>query len=52
MNYTPQERLVRLWELAAEDPDCQACQKELLEAKEQLERSTAPLRATSARMST
>lgn len=41
MNYTPQERLVRLWELAAEDPDCQACQKELLEAKEQLERSTA-----------
>ena len=41
MEYSPAERLVRLWELAAEDPDCQACQKELLEAKEQLERSTA-----------
>ena len=41
MKYTPDERLVRLWELAAKDEDCQACQQELLEAKERLEAHTA-----------
>lgn len=41
MEYTPAQRLARLWELAAQDPDCQLCQKELLEAKEQLEKHTA-----------
>ena len=41
MEYTPTERLARLWALAAEDPDCQFCKNELLEAKERLEKHTA-----------
>ena len=40
MNYTPQERLVRLWKLVEQDPDCAACQAELQEVRQLLEDRT------------
>ena len=40
MEYTSDERLVRLWELAYQDPDCQACLNELMQARARLEAHT------------
>ena len=40
MNYTPQERLVRLWKLVEQDPDCAACQTDLQEVRQLLEERT------------
>ena len=37
MEYTPTERLARLWQLVWEDPDCAACQTELDSARAILE---------------
>ena len=43
MEYTPTERLARLWQLAREDPDCAACQTELDTARAVLEAHTDSL---------
>ena len=40
MEYTPMERILRLWELMLRDPDCLACEKEMEEAKQRLEQRT------------
>ncbi len=40
MKYPPLYRVVKLWELVNQDPDCLACQKELREAKKRLEERT------------
>ena len=37
MVYTPQERLVQLWKLAEEDPECVACQAEMQQTQQLLE---------------
>ena len=29
MEYTPQQRMDRLWELARQDPDCKQCEEEM-----------------------
>ena len=40
MEYTPTERLARLWQLVREDPACAACQAELDTARAILEAHT------------
>ena len=40
MEYPPLERLVMIWRLIREDPDCRACQEEMLQAKKRLEEYT------------
>ena len=40
MEYTPTERLARLWQLVREDPDCAACLAEMEEATRRLEART------------
>ena len=43
MEYTPTERLARLWQLVREDSDCAACQTELDTARSILEAHTDSL---------
>ena len=43
MEYTPTERLARLWQLAREDPDGAACEAELDTARAVLEAHTDSL---------
>ena len=40
MEYTPKERLARLWAMAERDPDCQALREEMEEARRKLEERT------------
>ena len=40
MEYTPMERMHRLWELVRSDPECQACEKEMTQARQRLEAHT------------
>ena len=40
MEYTPMERMLRLWSLMLKDPDCLACEKEMERAKRRLEKRT------------
>ena len=43
MEYTPTQRLERLWALIQEDPDCAACFREMEEARRLLEAHTDAL---------
>ena len=40
MEYTPAERMARLWALVRQDPDCAACQTEMEESARRLEART------------
>ena len=40
MDYSPAERMARLWALVRQDPDCTACQTEMEEATRRLEART------------
>ena len=43
MEYTYEERILRLWQLMLRDPGCLACENEMEEAKRRLEERTDTL---------
>ena len=43
MEYTPIERLARLWELVRQDPDCTACFREVQDFEQRLAEHTDEL---------
>ena len=43
MEYTPMERLARLWELVGQDPDCVECEAEMRNSEHRLAEYTEEL---------
>ena len=43
MEYTPMERLARLWELVGQDPDCRECEAEMRNSEQRLAEYTDEL---------